>query len=136
MSAPRLLLDESLPERLLPALAEAFPGSDHVRHLRGCGVPDRLLWDLALAGEFVLVTRDEDYLGWSVLRGVPPKVVWLNVGHSRHAVVAALLQSHGPDIELFAAHDEHSFLAVGFYTAASTRVKEQRLAAGALGQSI
>ena len=132
--AERLLLDESLSERLLPQLAEPFPGSDHVRRLRGCGVPDRLLWDLALAGEFVLVTRDEDYLGWSVLRGMPPKVVWLDAGTraARHAVIAALLQSHGPDIERFASHDEHAFLAVGFYTAASTRVMERRLPAGAL----
>jgi hypothetical protein len=57
----------------------------------------------------------------SVLQKAPPKVLWLNVGRSRNAVIAALVQSHAADIERFAAHDEYTFLAIGFYTAATSR---------------
>jgi predicted nuclease of predicted toxin-antitoxin system len=119
--AIRLLLDESLSERLLHPLADLFPGSQHVRSLRGGGVTDALLWDLTRSGECLLVTRDEDFIGISVLRGFHPKVVWLNVGNSRTAVIAALLQSHAADIERFLAHDEYSFLAIGFYKASTAR---------------
>jgi predicted nuclease of predicted toxin-antitoxin system len=119
--AVRLLFDENLSERLLPPLAELFPGSAHVAHLTKPGTSDRLLWDLARTGGYILTTRDEDFVGMSVLRELPPKVLWLNVGKSRNAVIAALLQSHATDIERFAEHDEHTFLAIGFYTAATSR---------------
>jgi predicted nuclease of predicted toxin-antitoxin system len=119
--AVRLLFDESLSERLLQPLAELFPGSEHIRKLTNTATADRLLWDLARNGSFILTTRDEDFVGMSVLRGAPPKVVWLNVGKSRNAVIAALLQTHASDIERFAEHDEYTFLAIGFYTAATSR---------------
>jgi predicted nuclease of predicted toxin-antitoxin system len=117
----RLLLDENLSERLLHPLADLFPGSEHVRNLRRSGASDRAVWELAGTGGFVLATRDEDFVGMSVLRGTPPNVVWLNVGNSRNAVVAALLRSHAADIERFVAHEEYTFLAIGFYKAPSIR---------------
>jgi predicted nuclease of predicted toxin-antitoxin system len=119
--AVRLLLDENLSERLLRPLDEFFPGSVHIRSLTKTGTSDRPIWDLARTGGFVLTTRDEDFIGMSVLQGAPQKVVWLNVRNSRNAVIAALLQSHLTDIERFVEHDEYTFLAIGFYTTASSR---------------
>jgi predicted nuclease of predicted toxin-antitoxin system len=118
--AARLLLDENLSERLLQPLTDTFPGSDHVRSLSRRGVSDSSAWEIARSAGWVLVTRDEDFVGMSVLRGAPPKVVWLNVGNSRNAVIAALLKSHAADIARFVAHDDYTFLAIGFYKAASS----------------
>jgi predicted nuclease of predicted toxin-antitoxin system len=119
--AVRLLLDENLSEHLLSPLADLFPGSAHVRSLGRGGATDRAVWELARTGGLVLTTRDEDFVSMSVLRGIPPKVVWLNVGNSRSAVISALLRTHAADIDSFAAHEEYSFLAIGFYKAASIR---------------
>ena len=58
----RLLLDENLSERLLPLLAERFPGSDHIRLLGLGGAGDHELWELARRDGYVLVTKDEDFL--------------------------------------------------------------------------
>ena len=90
--AVRLLLDENLSERLLQPLAELFPGSEHIAILTKSGTSDRLLWGLARTGGYILTTRDEDFVGMSVLQEAPPKVLWLNVGKSRNAVIAALLR--------------------------------------------
>jgi predicted nuclease of predicted toxin-antitoxin system len=117
----KLLLDENLSEHLLESLEELFPGSAHARKAGGSGRSDRSLWDFAHAGGYVLTTRDEDFVGLSVLRSAPPKVIWLNVGNSRNAVIAALLKSHGPDIESFVGHADYTFLAIGFYTAKTSR---------------
>jgi predicted nuclease of predicted toxin-antitoxin system len=119
--AVRLLLDENLSARLLPALMDVFPGSDHVRTLRLERISDSALWELAGDGDYVLTTREEDLIGTSVLRGTPPKILWLNTGHSRNPVIAALIKSHALDIERFVADAELSFLAIGFYTSASSR---------------
>jgi predicted nuclease of predicted toxin-antitoxin system len=113
----KLLLDENLSQRLLQPLSDLFPGSAHVRDLTGSGASDSAVWEAARAGNFTLTTRDEDFIGISVLRGSPPKVVWLNVGNSRNATIAALLQSHAGDIERFVADNDHTFLAIGFYAA-------------------
>jgi hypothetical protein len=59
---------------------------------------------MARTGEFVLVTRDEDFVTLSVLRGAPPKVIWLNVGNARNAAIESLLRTRANDIERFAAH--------------------------------
>ncbi len=110
--AARLLLDENLSERLLPQLINLFPGSTHVRTLGRSGASDSSVWDIARDGGFLLVTRDEDFVGMSLLRGTPPKVVWLNIGNARNAFIAALLRARADDIERFLVHDEYTFLAI------------------------
>ena len=108
----RLLLDENLSERLLPRLADLFPGSTHVRSLGRAGASDESVWEMACTGEFILLTRDEDFVTLSVLRGAPPKVIWLNVGNARNAAIESLLRARAIDIERFATHEEYSFLVI------------------------
>jgi predicted nuclease of predicted toxin-antitoxin system len=109
----RLLLDENLSERLLPRLIDLFPGSAHVRTLGHGGASDTFVWEIARDSGFLLVTRDEDFVGLSVLRGAPPKVVWLNVGNANNAFIAALIRARADDIERFLMHDEYTFFAIG-----------------------
>jgi len=71
------------------------------------------IWKIARDGGYALVTRDEDFVGMSVLHGSPPKVIWLNIGNARNAFTAALIRSRADDIERFLAHDEYTFLAIG-----------------------
>jgi predicted nuclease of predicted toxin-antitoxin system len=111
--AVRLLLDENLSERLLPSVIKLFPGSVHSRSLGLAGSHDNRIWEQARMGGFVLATRDEDFIRLSVLRGAPPKVIWLNVGNAKTATIAALFQTHSAEIERFAAHEEYTFLALG-----------------------
>ena len=113
----RLLLDENLSERLLQSVADLFPGSTHVRNLNASGASDTWLWEFARSNGFTLVTRDEDFVAMSVLRGAPPKVLWLNIGNARNAAIATLLRERAMDIELFVAHDEYTFMAVAFNAA-------------------
>jgi len=113
------MLDENISERLLPPLINIFPDSTHVRTLGRSGA-DTFVWDIARDGGLLLVTRDEDSVGMSVLRGTPPKVVWLNIGNARNAFIAALLRARADDIERFLIHDEYTFLAIGIDDAASS----------------
>ena len=112
--AVRFLLDENLSERLLPALMARFPGSSHVRALGKGGAADVELWALARDQGFILVTRDEDFVGLSVLHGAPPKVIWLNVGNPRTAQIERLIRDNADAIEQFTAHEDATFLALAF----------------------
>lgn len=108
----RLLFDENLSEALLPALADLYPGSLHVRALGHGGASDLDVWALAAREGCILVTRDEDFLQLSVVRGAPPKVVWIGLGNCSNAALVGLLRSRHADIKRFAAHEEATFLAL------------------------
>ncbi len=90
----RLLFDEHLSERLPDLLAELFPGSLHVRQIRLGGARDSDVWQAAAQRDCLLVTKDEDFHRLSVLRGAPPKVVWIRVGNCTTEEVVELLRDH------------------------------------------
>jgi predicted nuclease of predicted toxin-antitoxin system len=109
----RLIFDEQLSEELLALLRDVFPGSLHVRDLGAGGAPDVTVWQLAQERDCVLVTKDEDFHRLSVLRGAPPKVIWLRLGNCSTDEVAHLLRRHVADIQRFAEQTEVTFLELG-----------------------
>jgi predicted nuclease of predicted toxin-antitoxin system len=74
----RLLFDEQLSEDLVSLLGDVFPDSLHVRQIGSGGTPDGTVWELARERECLLVTKDEDFHRLSIVRGAPPKVIWVN----------------------------------------------------------
>jgi predicted nuclease of predicted toxin-antitoxin system len=109
----RLLFDEQLSEELVAALEELFPESLHVRLLGKGGATDPVVWQLAVEHGCVLVTKDEDFHRLSILRGAPPKVVWLRLGNCATADVSRLLRERADDIRRFEAQAEVTFLELG-----------------------
>ncbi len=109
----RLLFDEQLPEALVVALSDVFPHSLHIRLLGKGGTSDSGVWELAREYGCLLVTKDEDFHRLSVLRGAPPKVVWLRVGNCATRDLAALLRQHAPDLAAFDAQFETTVLELG-----------------------
>lgn len=71
------------------------------------------MWDLARDHQCMLVTKDEDFHRLSVLRGAPPKVVWLRLGNASTSDVAGVLRQHADTLERFDAQDELTVLELG-----------------------
>lgn len=113
LKAVRLLFDEQLSERLCFMLEDVLPDSLHVRELEAGGAPDTTVWQLAQERGCTLVTKDEDFHRLSVLRGAPPKVVWLRIGNCTTEDVAKLLRRHAVDIQQFAHQTRATFLELG-----------------------
>ncbi len=88
----KLLLDENLSHRIVARLAEAFPGtaSVHQVELRSQS-DDTVIWPYAAEQGFTIVSKDEDFRRLSLLRGHPPKVIWLVAGNAGTNQVADLL---------------------------------------------
>lgn len=110
---PKLLFDENLAPRLTVALAADYPNSVHICSVGLGGASDAAVWAHAASDGFVLVTKDEDFHRLSVLRGFPPKVLWLRLGNCSTADVVHLLRSRLEQVVAFAAHEEAAFLALG-----------------------
>ena len=109
----RLLFDEQLSEALPALLVDVFPDSLHIRALLGVGVSDERVWTLAIELGCLLVSKDEDFHRMSVLRGAPPKVVWLRLGNCTTDDIVQLLRRHDEDIIRFDEQNEATVLELG-----------------------
>lgn len=88
----KLLFDENLSPRLAEALADLFPGSAHVHGL-GLGTTDDIeVWQFARSQGWTLVTKDSDYYDISLVRGSPPKLVWIRRGNCSTDDIESLLR--------------------------------------------
>jgi predicted nuclease of predicted toxin-antitoxin system len=105
-----LLFDEPLSEELCEALADIFPGSLHVRLLGHGGAADTTVWDLARSHGCLVVSKDEDFHRLAIVRGAPPKFVWIQLGNCTTEDVAQLLRRHRDVIMRFAEQQEATVL--------------------------
>jgi len=99
----KLLFDQNLSPKLIRRLSDLYPNSDHLDLLRLGTAEDTLVWEHAKANGFVVVTKDADFADLSVLRGFPPKVVWIRRGNCSTANIEEILRDHNAEIEDLAA---------------------------------
>lgn len=108
----RLLLDQDLSRHLVGRLAKAFPGTRHVFELGLERADDEVVWKCAALEGYIVVSKDVDFYQRSILRGFPPKVIWLGLGNcATKDVLEALLDASG-DMARFAADPEQSLLVL------------------------
>jgi len=90
----KLLFDENLSPRLAEALTAEFPDSGHMHALGLGSADDTTVWEYARAQGYVLVTKDADFHDLSLIRGHPPKVVWIRRGNCSTTELMGLLGKH------------------------------------------
>jgi predicted nuclease of predicted toxin-antitoxin system len=69
----KLLFDENLSFRLVPELADVYPGSAHVRELGLRGADDRRICEHAARNDFLLTSKDVDFYQRSLIFGPLPR---------------------------------------------------------------
>jgi predicted nuclease of predicted toxin-antitoxin system len=97
----RLLFDQNLSPKLVSRLADLFPGSSHVQSEGLDRANDDQVWEYAHLNRFAIVTKDADFNNLSVVRGSPPKVIWLLLGNCTSAQVETVLRARYADIDAF-----------------------------------
>ena len=106
----KLLFDQNLSYRLVDALADLFPDSQHVRHVGLAGASDSDIWNYAQSNDFTIVSKDSDFHQRSLTFGPPPKVIWIQRGNCSTDDIIKILRSHAEDIHAFAESSESAFL--------------------------
>ena len=77
----KLLFDENISYRILPILKNHFEEVESVINIPS--VKENLeIWNYAKEMGFTIVTFDEDFYDWQLLRGYPPKIIWLRMGNT------------------------------------------------------
>ncbi len=73
----KLLYDNNLSHKLVARLDDVFPDSSHVMMENLDESQDQKIWQFARENNYTIVTKDADYNEISVIRGFPPKIIWL-----------------------------------------------------------
>lgn len=102
----KLLFDQNLSRKLLPAIESRFPGSSHVVYLNLDTADDATIRRFAAAEGFTLVTKNTDMVDLCLVKGAPPKVLWLRIGNCTTTAVDQVLQVNHERIVRFDSTDQ------------------------------
>jgi predicted nuclease of predicted toxin-antitoxin system len=108
----KLLFDHNLSPRLVNLLADLHPNSQHVFLLGMDQANDQQIWDYASQHDFTIVTRDSDYNDLSLMRGFPPKVIWIRRGNCSTQTIAQIVRSATDMIQRLAQDSSISVLTL------------------------
>ena len=95
----KLLFDHHLSPRLVASLADVYPHSNHVYTLGLDQADDKDIWEHARREGFLIVTKDADFSDLCMLRGFPPKIIWIRRGNCKTSAIEAMLRRHHADVE-------------------------------------
>ena len=90
----KLLLDENLSRRMALLISSHYPGSSQVALLGLEHASDSAIWAYARQHDWVIVTKDSDFIDLSTLYGQPPKVILLKTGNQSWQAAAQTLIDH------------------------------------------
>lgn len=101
-----LLFDQNISPKIVKQLAGLFPDAKQVRHVGLEDAPDILIFEFARKNNFAIVTFDSDYVDLHVVKGMPPKIIWMRTGNLTTKFVADLLISNVELIKRFLKSDQ------------------------------
>lgn len=93
----KLLFDQNISIRLLKLISDAFPEAKQVKEVGLENCSDSEIWEFARNNNFIIVTFDSDFYDLSVIKGIPPKIIWLRIGNTSTNSIAKVLM-HNQDL--------------------------------------
>lgn len=95
----RLLFDQNLSPSLVRSLTDVFPHARHVSMVGLGSVSDEAVWEYARTNGCAIVTKDADFSDLGMMRGYPPRIIWLRFGNCTTHEVEMALRAHYPAIK-------------------------------------
>jgi len=95
----RFLVDAQLPPALARWLGEHGHAAAPVREVGLRESDDGSIWNFATAGDWVVITKDEDFVARCIGAPSAPAVVWLRIGNCTNRVLFAWLAPFLHDIQ-------------------------------------
>lgn len=108
----KLLFDQNLSFRLVSELSTAFPESRHLKDFGLTRERDEPIWSFAAENGFTVVSKDSDFLHLAMVRGHPPKVVYIRLGNCSTERLVNRLLSNEQTIKDFITDPVESVLVI------------------------
>ena len=89
-----LLFDQNLSPRLIERLADIYPDSMHVFSLGLGDAMDVDIWLYARDHNYMIVTKDADFCEFGIIKGFPPKIIWIRRGNCSTQDIEIILREN------------------------------------------
>lgn len=94
----RFLVDAQLPPALARWLGRQGHSATPVREAGLRDSDDGSIWHFAKSGDWIVVTKDEDFVGLCLGNISAPAVVWLRIGNCINSALFAWIEPRLPEV--------------------------------------
>jgi len=108
----KLLFDNNISHRVLKNIDSIFPNSSHVMIENLDESSDIEVWQFAKKNNFTIVTKDSDFNDLSVIKGFPPKIIWIRVGNCKVLDIVDILKNNEKEIKDFIENKTDTILEI------------------------
>jgi predicted nuclease of predicted toxin-antitoxin system len=108
----KLLFDHNLSPRLVNLLADLYPNSNHLYLMELDQELDQIVWEIAKKQDYIIVTKDSDFNELLILKGFPPKVIWIRLGNCSTKTIECLLRNNYQAILSFDQDENTGIIAL------------------------
>ena len=113
----KLLFDQNISPKIVALIQPQFPDSRQVVQVGLENASDSAIFEFARTNNFAIVTFDSDFVDLSVVKGTPPKIIWLRTGNLTTKAISSLLHGNAANIQNFLNYEENGILEIIRYTA-------------------
>ena len=89
-----LLFDQNISPRLVEHLSDLYPNSVHVSMVGMGNALDIEVWQYAYDNDYIIVTKDADFSEFGLLKGFPPKIIWIRRGNCSTRDIETILREN------------------------------------------
>lgn len=107
-----LLFDQNISPRLIDRLADIYPDSVHVSALGMGKALDDEIWQYAHDHDFMIVTKDADFSELGIVKGFPPKIIWIRRGNCSTHEIETMLRENYDAIKSLSNDEETGILTL------------------------
>jgi len=107
-----LLFDQNISPRLIERLADLYPGSVHVSMLGMGKALDIEIWQYAHDNDYMIVTKDADFSEFGLVKGFPPKIIWIRRGNCSTQEIEMILRESYSEISALSEDTETGILTL------------------------
>jgi predicted nuclease of predicted toxin-antitoxin system len=108
----KLLFDQNISPKIVKQLEDIFPEAKQVRHLGLENASDIQIFEFAKKNGYAVVTFDSDFVDLNIIKGFPPKIVWLKTGNLTTKAISELIRKKQMVIQTFLKSEENEILEV------------------------
>lgn len=102
----RLLLDQNISFRLPKRLKDLDITCMHVKDVDLTDSNDLEIWNYAKSNDLAIVTFDSDFRDLGLMKGTPPKIIWIRTGNLTTSNIEKLVRSKIQVIQEFLEDEE------------------------------
>ncbi len=102
----KLLFDQNISFRIVKKVQDSFPGSKQVSQVGLIQTSDLNILEYAKENGFSIVTFDSDFYDLCLLKGIPPKIIWLRCGNTSTNNILQILLNEEEHIHSFLGDHE------------------------------